>query len=234
MNAADRRRLTPSLAIVAAVLLLVLVALWLGLGRGAHWRDKAAPPKLPPAGANLPAPTVPALDQYAEVWQRPLFSPTRTPEAAAGEGDEASGDLELTGVIMLPGLKMAILHDKTGNKDYRVIEGRPAQGGPALVELHPRSAVVDNAGSRQSLQLVPGPSPAASSAGPQPGAPQPMDNAEPGASGMVSRRAPDNSVRQVPMSTTSEPSSTAARARQLKARIEAERRRAARQHDDGD
>lgn len=233
MNAADRRRLTPSLAIVAAVLLLILVALWLGLGRGARWHDKAAPPKLPPAGANLSAPAVPALDQYAEVWQRPLFSPTRTPEAAAGEGGEASGDLELTGVIMLPGLKMAILHDKTSNQDYRIVEGRPARGGPALVELHPRSAVVDNSGSRLTLQLIPGPSPAATSGSVQPGTPQPMDNAEPAASAMVSRRAPDNSMRQVPMSTSSEPASTAARARQLKARIEAERRRAARQHDGG-
>lgn len=234
MNAADRRRLTPTLAIVAAILLLILIALWLGLGRGAHWRNKAAPPKLPPAGANLSAPAVPALDQYAEVWQRPLFSPTRTPEAAAGDGGEASGDLELTGVIMLPGLKMAILHDKTSNADYRIVEGQPARGGPALVELHPRSAVVDNSGSRLTLQLIPGPSPAASSGGAQPGAPQPMDNAGSAASAMVSRRAENNSMRQVPMSTSSEPSSTAARARQLKARIEAERRRAARQHDGGD
>jgi general secretion pathway protein N len=233
VNAADRRRLTPSLAIVAAILLLILIALWAGLGRGAHWHDKAAPPKLPPVGANLPAPTVPALDQYAEVWQRPLFSPTRTPEAAADDDGEATGDLELTGVIMLPGLKMAILHDRTSNKDYRLVAGQPAQGGPALVELHPRSAVVDNAGARLSLQLIPGPAPAASSGGPQPGAPQPMEGADAGASGMVSRRAPDNSVRQVPMSTTSEPASTAARTRQLKARIEAARRRAARQQHGG-
>src|SRR6185437_5196264 len=92
MNAADRRRLTPSLGIGAAVLLLVLIALWLGLGRGAHWHDKAAPPKLPQAGPNLPAPTVPLLEQYAAVWQHPLFSPSRTPEAPAGNGDEATGD----------------------------------------------------------------------------------------------------------------------------------------------
>ena len=117
------------------------------------------PPKLPPLGTSLPSPTVPPLDQYAEVWQHPLFNPSRTPEAAAGNGDEATGDLQLTGVIMLPNLKMAILHDKTNNKDYRIIEGRPSRGGPALVELHPRSAVVDTSGSRVNLQLIPGPSP---------------------------------------------------------------------------
>lgn len=231
MNAADRRRLTPSLGIVAAALLLVLIALWLGLGRGAHWRDKAAPPKLPPLGTNLPAPTVPSLDQYAVVWQHPLFNPSRTPEAAAGNGDEATGDLQLTGVILLPDLKMAILHDTTNGKDYRVIEGRPSRGGPALVELHPRSAVIEAAGSRMNLQLVPGPAPDASAPA-QDGA-QPPQSAGEGASAMVSRQAPNDSGRQVPMAGPGEHSSTDARARQLRARIEAARRRAARQHEGG-
>ncbi|HJR11421.1 MAG TPA: hypothetical protein VJ823_08380 [Rhodanobacteraceae bacterium] len=231
MNAADRRRLTPSLGIVAAVLLLVLIALWLGLGRGAHWHEKAAPPRLPPLGTNLPAPAVPPLDQYAAVWQRPLFNPSRTPEAAAGSGDEATGDLQLTGVIMLPDLKMAILHDKTSNKDYRIIEGQPSRGGPALVELHPRSAVVDVSGSRVNLQLIPGPSPG-TSAPAQDGA-QPQQSAGQGASAMVSRQAQIDSGQRVPMSGTGGQSSTEARARELKARIEAARRRAARQNDGG-
>ena len=232
MNAADRRRLTPSLGIVATVLLLVLIALWLGLGRGAHWHDQAAPPKLPPVGTNLPAPTVPPLDEYAAVWQHPLFNPSRTPEAAAGNGDEATGDLQLTGVIMLPDLKMAILHDKTNNKDYRIIEGRPSRGGPALVELHPRSAVVDTSGSRVTLQLVPGPSP--DSSAPAQDATQPEQSAEQGASAMVSRQAQSDSGRQVPMGGSRIQPTAEMRARQLRARIEAERRRAAaRQHDDG-
>jgi general secretion pathway protein N len=232
MNAADRRRLTPSLGIGAAVLLLVLIALWLvGLGRGAHWHDKAAPPKLPQAGTNLPAPTVPPLEQYAAVWQHPLFSPSRTPEAPAGNGDEATGDLQLTGVIMLPDLKMAILHDKTNNRDYRIIEGRPSRGGPTLVELHPRSAVVETSGSRVNLQLIPGPSP--DSSAPADNGAQPQQSAGQGASAMVSRQAPSDSGRQVPMAGPGERSSVEARARQLKARIEAARRRAARQHDDG-
>jgi general secretion pathway protein N len=214
VNAADRRRLTPSLGTVAAVLLLVLIALWLGLGRGAHWHDDAAPPKLPPLGTNLPAPTVPPLEQYAATWQHPLFNPSRIPEAAAGNGDEATGDLQLTGVIMLPDLKMAILH-----------------GGPTLVELHPRSAVVETSGSRVNLQLIPGPSPDASA--PAQDEAQPPQSAGQGASAMVSRQAPSDAGRLVPRAGPGEPSSAEARARQLKARIEAARRRAARQHDDG-
>jgi general secretion pathway protein N len=231
MNAADRRRLTPSLAIVATVLLLVLIALWLGLGRGAHWHDAAAPPKLPPLGTSLPAPTVPPLEQYAAVWQHPLFNPSRTPEAAAGNGDEATGDLQLTGVIMLPDLKMAILHDKTNNRDYRVIEGPPTRGGPALVELHPRSAVVETSGSRVTLQLIPGPSPDASA--PAQGEAPPPQSAGQGASAMVSRQAPGDAGRAVSRTGPGGPASADARARQLKARIEAARRRAERQHDVG-
>lgn len=218
MNAADRRRLTPVLGIVAVLLLLVLIALWLGWGRGAHWRDDAAPPKLPPPGASLPPPAVPPLERYAEVWQRPLFSPTRTPEPVANGDGAAGGDLELTGVIMLPGLKMAILHDKASNRDYRVVEGRPSGDGPALIDLQPRSAVVEASGSRVQLQLIPG---ASSDAG---GAQGP-DSAAQAASAMVTRRV---------ARAAGQPSDGNAgeRARQLKARSEAERRRVA-QHDDG-
>jgi general secretion pathway protein N len=230
VNAADRRRLTPSLGILAAALLLVLIALWLGLGRGAHWHDKAAPPKLPQAGTNLPAPTVPPLEQYAAVWQHPLFSPSRTPEAPAGNGDEATGDLQLTGVIMLPDLKLAILHDKTQNKDYRAILGRPSRDAPALIELHPRSAVVDASGTRLTLQLVPGAAPDAGNA--QADDPQPAPSAERGGSGMVSPPGDDASGRQTAISAGR--ASAAARASQLKLRIQAARQRAEQQNGGGD
>ena len=230
MNAADRRRLTPMLGIIAAALLLLLTALWMGLGRGAHWHDNAAPPRLPPVGASTPPPAVPPLGQYADVWEHPLFSPTRTPAPAAGGGDTASGELELTGVIMLPGLRMAILHDKTRNKDYRVIEGRPSREGPSLLELHPRSAVVESAGSRQQLQLLPGPAPAVTDAGP--GAEASPGSPGQGASAMVSRQGEPAFQRGNPPGNFGQ-ASAEARARMLKARIEAARRRMARQRGGG-
>jgi general secretion pathway protein N len=230
MNAADRRRLTPALGIVAAVLLLLLIALWTGLGRGAHWHDDAAPPRLPPAGAATPAPSVPPLGRYADVWEHPLFSPTRTPAPAAGGDDTASGDLVLTGVIMLPGLKMAILHDKTRNKDYRVIEGQPSQEGPSLVELHPRSAVVDSSGSRLQLQLISGPAPGITNAGP--GNDGPVESAGQGASGMVSRPREPAFRRGMPQGNPGQ-ASDQARVRMLKARIDAARRRMDRQRGSG-
>jgi general secretion pathway protein N len=240
MNAADRRRLTPAFGTVAAVLVLLLIALWAGFGEGATWNDNAAPARLPPVGATTPAPAVPPLDRYAEVWQRPLFSPTRTPApATAGEG-ASSSDLQLTGVIILPQLKMAILHDRTNGKDYRAVEGQPSHEGPILVELHPRSAVIEVSGSRQELQLVPGPTPdygVPANGFPNPdeqqgeqGEPVPM-SAGSGASAMVTRREMQDSGGQ-PVDRSPTPTagaqSAAARARALKARIDAQRRRAAR------
>lgn len=228
MNAADRRRLTPMLGSLAGLLALLLIALWAGLGRGARWHDVGAPAQLPPAENTLPAPAVPPLAQYAEVWQHPLFSPTRTSEAAAAGGGEASGDLQLTGVVMLPGLNMAILHDKTSGHDYRVVEGQPGQGGPVLVELHPRSAVVESSGARLQLQLIPGPSPEAGNVPPpEEGPGVPVQGPRPG-SGMVTRPEAQNVVPGRGGAGQG-PESAEARARALKARIEAQRRRAQRQ-----
>lgn len=238
MNATDRRRLTPTFGIVAAILLVLLIALWAGLGRGARWHDDAAPSQLPAVGAATPAPAVPPLDRFAEVWQHPLFSPTRTPEAAAAGDGGSSGNLELTGVIMLPHLKMAILHDKTNGRDYRVVEGQPARDGPVLVELHPRTAVIEVSGARRQLQLIPGPAPDSSAAGVN-GFPNPEPRGEPvpsagsGASAMVTRREPQEGGQPANRSPNPAPGamSVGARARALKARIDAQRRRAA--HHDG-
>lgn len=166
MNAADRRRLTPALGILAALLAALLIALWAGVGSAAHWNDNASPPPLPPARAATPPPSVPPLENFANVWEHPLFSPDRKPIAApAGSGANAnSGDLELTGVIMLPGLHMALLREKNSGHTLRVREGQSANG-TTVVEVKPRSAVVDINGSRTELPLKVGPAPGNRGAG---------------------------------------------------------------------
>lgn len=221
MNAADRRRLSPVLGGIAAVLALLLIALWAGLGRGVHWRDDVGAPRLPPAGSAVPAPEIPGLAQFATIWERPLFSQTRSPEPATDAG-QASGDLQLTGVILLPDLKLAIVHDKTTGRDYQVVQGQPAGNGPTLVELKPRSAVVDASGSRLRLQLIPGPSPVAANL---PGSGEPGQAAEGPDSGMVTPPEPQDSA--------SGAQSREARLRALKARTEAARHRNQQQLDDG-
>lgn len=221
MNAADRRRLTPALGVLAGILVLLLIALWAGLGRGVHWHDRADAAKLPPAGAAVPPPVIPPLAQFSAIWERPLFSQTRTPEAAGG-GEEVSGNLQLTGVVLLPDLKLAIVHDKTTGRDYRIVQGQPPGNGPALLELKPRSAVIDASGSRLQLQLIPGPSP---QAGAEPGANDPAQAATKPDSGMVTP----------PEAADARAKSRAEHARALlNARIEAARRRAQQQQDGAD
>lgn len=177
MNAADRRRLTPALGLLAVLLAALLIALWAGVGRGAHWNDNASPPPLPPAHAATPPPSVPPLENFAAVWEHPLFSPDRKPIAApAGANNNANtGDLELTGVIMLPGLHMALLREKNTGRTLRVREGQSANGA-TVVEVKPRSAVVDINGARSELPLKVGPAPANGGAGENgaPSSPQSM------------------------------------------------------------
>ncbi|NID16157.1 general secretion pathway protein GspN [Luteibacter yeojuensis] len=155
MNAAGQRRLTPVLAIVAIVLALFVVSLVLGLGRGVRWDPPGEPQPLPAVRpVAMPPPTL--LARFAEVWQRPLFMPDRKPAAVAETGEDTGniGDLELTGIIVTPGLRMALLRDRTKDSTVRVKEGSAlADGHWTLASLSPRSAVFESGGERRELTL---------------------------------------------------------------------------------
>ena len=157
MNAASQRRLTPILVIVA----LLLGALWLsllaGFGRGVHWDAPRATTLPPSAGkhASLPPPLPPA--EFAPVWQQSLFSPDRKPEAHAASGGSSLGDLKLTGIILTPQLHMALLQDRNSNKELRLREGQSLPDGSlSLVEVKPRSVILDSAQGRTELKLPAG------------------------------------------------------------------------------
>jgi general secretion pathway protein N len=157
MNAANQRQLTPLLIALVVVLGAVLLLLLAGIGRGAQWDEPRSLAPLPPAGnpANLPQPV--PLQQFALVWQKPLFSPDRKPVARAADGGSNLGDLELTGIILTPGLRMALLHDRNGDKQVRLREGEALPDGSVkLVELRPRSALFDSPAGRTELKLPAG------------------------------------------------------------------------------
>lgn len=155
MNAAGQRRLTPVLAVIALALGCTAAAFALGIGQGVRWDDPAAPEALPALRAAAMPPTSP-LNRYAEVWQRPLFMADRKPAAIADTDDSSSniGDLELTGIIMTSGLRMALLRDRGKDMTVRVKEGSAlADGHWSLASLTPRSAIFDNGGERRELTL---------------------------------------------------------------------------------
>lgn len=156
MNAAHQRRLTPVLGALAVALAALLLLLLSGVGSSARWSPPRPLPPLPPASrANLPQPKL--LQQFSVVWQKPLFNPDRRPLARAAAGGSDLGDLELTGIIITPDLRMAMLHDKNGNQEIRLRQGASLpDGSVTLVEVHQRSAVFDSAAGRTELKLPAG------------------------------------------------------------------------------
>lgn len=156
MNAAGRRRLTPLLLALALLLGAWFLLMLAGIGGGVRWAPPRTPAPLPawhPAALPVPVP----LEHFAQVWQQPLFSPDRKPVAQAGSGGGQLGDMQLTGIILTPGLHMALLQDKQGNKEVRVREGATLPDGSwTLVELQPRAAVFESTSGRTELRLPAG------------------------------------------------------------------------------
>ena len=158
MNAATERRLTLPLIALVVLLAAVLLTLLGGLGRDVQWnppRPAAAAANTPASAARLPPPT--PLARYAEVWQKPLFSPDRKPSAHAAGGTSNIGELQLTGIILTPQLRMALLRNANGGQEIRVREGSALpDGSSTLVELQPRAAVFDSSSGRTELKLPAG------------------------------------------------------------------------------
>jgi general secretion pathway protein N len=157
MNAAAQRRLTPLLAGTAVSLAVLWLALLAGLGRGVHWEPPRAAGRLPAAGKAAALPPPLPSEHFAAVWQQSLFSPDRKPEAHAVSGGSSLGDLELTGIILTPQVRIALLHDKDGKQGLRVREGQTLPDGSAtLVEVKSRAVIFDGAQGRTELKLPAG------------------------------------------------------------------------------
>jgi general secretion pathway protein N len=158
MIAATQRRLTPVLVIVAVVFGVLLLVLLAGVGQGVHWD---APRETPPltVAHSVTLPPAPPLASYAPVWEHPLFTSDRKPMISAASGGGVSlGDLELTGIIITPELRMALLRDKTSkDKEVRVRQGDALPDGSwTLVDLQPRSAIFASSTGRTELKLPAG------------------------------------------------------------------------------
>jgi general secretion pathway protein N len=240
MNAADQRRLTPVLGIACVLCALVLGALVLGVGRGVHWGAAGKSSPLPAAAASARR-SSPPLQQFAAVWQHPLFTTDRqpAPESDGGGGTVTLGDLQLTGIILTPDLRMALLHGRS-EQDVRVLEGENVgSSGWTLVDLKPRSAVFSRNGQRTVLKLVVagdtggGATPAPSASGGKDNhRVMPATAVHPGRAAALRQRG------KAKVSASPEPGAKAENSRQrrtqaLKARIESRRRQMQAQQEQG-
>jgi len=105
------------------------------------------------------------LDRYTEIIQRPLFSQTRRPpveeEAAAAEGESSAQPAKpaqpppfvLTGVIIAPDKREALLREAKGKKVSRIQQGAQIRGWQLEV-VSPEAVVLRRAGDTQELKLL--------------------------------------------------------------------------------
>jgi len=140
------------LAGVCGALLLVSLAFEVGLGRGYSWLepDPDKDPGLSVAAIDREVFKLPPESSYADTDARPLFNEDRKPtpdtpdEQAAPAPPSAPLNISLTGVVLTPKMRMALIQDKSKNNSISLKEGMPMpgdQGGWTLTEVRQRSAV---------------------------------------------------------------------------------------------
>lgn len=166
MNVRTGRLLTNGLAAACGVLLLAAIAQYAGLGRGYGWlpQDSVASDQAKAVNIDRDPFKLPPMTAFADIDARPLFNADRKPSPAdesADDGGEAPAnplDITLTGVVLTPGLKMAMVLEKSGkrgNQGQALKVGMPLEGdlaGWTLVEVKPRSAVFRN-GSNETSEV---------------------------------------------------------------------------------
>lgn len=157
MNLKMQARLSVVLAAACGIFGLLALLFWLGVGSGYRF--------LPPstdATHRLPSVTtiekkpfnMPEFGHFAEITQRPLLSDDRLPiPPGADQVDDTPEappvplQVQLTGIIITPELRMALLKDNTNNKAVSLKEGMPLPGNQSawlLVEIQPRKVVFKN------------------------------------------------------------------------------------------
>lgn len=140
--------------------------LWLGAVLGMGGRVEAVEP-LPASALPQPGPATPdrigPLIRYAEAAARPLFTQDRRPRSflasvPEGEGEaaqSASLDFILTGVLISPQVRLAIVQPTSGGESQRVREGSTPEGanGWRLLEVQPRRVIFEGSSGQVTLDL---------------------------------------------------------------------------------
>ena len=198
MNVRTTRLLMIGLAASCGALVLLLLIQLASFGRGYGWLvDSQGVQKLDVGNIDRTPFNLPAESTYSAVAARPLFNDDRqpTPFDAVADATPAAPpvplNISLTGVIVTPKLRVAMIQDKARNQPQALRVGMPLEGEQSqwtLVEVKERSAVFENPASERNtveLETSAVPLPAAAAAPPiqqpqppqrtiKPGQPQPI------------------------------------------------------------
>jgi Type II secretion system protein C len=163
MKLSTRRKLTTGLAIACGVLMLTAM-LQRQLGWGTQYTVLPEAPVTPDESLKAPLKesnnTMASELAYDEINQRSLFTQTRTaPSEAIIAPPDPKVDIpkvpltaQLTGVVITPNRKVALLRSSGGDQSYRLREGMPFPGdlaGWRVTQINARSVVFDGGGQGQ-------------------------------------------------------------------------------------
>ncbi|WP_257385679.1 hypothetical protein [Tahibacter caeni] len=168
MNARTARLITTGLAGACGVMALAGVLAWMGAGKGYGWLPETeAPPVTGVGRIDTEAVVMPPNSEFAEVRQRPIFNEDRKPtpivETAKDEPPPSVPlNITLTGVVLTPDVKLAMVRDNAKNEAVSLRIGMPLPGeqqGWTLTEIRARSVVFKNPqdeASEVELEVAPG------------------------------------------------------------------------------
>jgi general secretion pathway protein N len=167
MSTQGAKLLTLILAGACGVLFLLALALQIGLGRGYSWLPAEVDASAVGAAAIDRTPfKLAAETEFAATQARPLFNEDRKPtpdepsdESGAPQPPSAPLNVALTGVVLTPELRVAMVQDKSkGNASVALKEGMPMpgdQGGWTLARVNPRSAIFrETSGDEIEVELT--------------------------------------------------------------------------------
>ena len=167
MKLSTRKKLTVALGVSCAVMMLFLL-LQRQLGLGSTYTtlpDSAGPVELAvEAPQSEFKPDFPSELTFLEINDRSLFTQTRTaPAKAAPAVAEAAADIpkvpltaQLTGVVITPTRKVALLRSAGGDQTYRLREGMPFPGelaGWRVTQINARSVIFDGGANQGQVEL---------------------------------------------------------------------------------
>ena len=140
--------------------------LWLGalLGMGGRVvQDAPVAAGALPVPAAAPPDRIGPLTQYASAAARPLFTQDRRPRSFLATAPESGQDVAqmqrldfvLSGVVISPQVRLAVLQPTTGGESQRVQVGQAPEGaaGWRLVDLQPRRAIFEGPDGQQVLDM---------------------------------------------------------------------------------
>jgi general secretion pathway protein N len=155
MNARTAQQLTYGLAGLCGVLGLFAILAWMGAGRGYSWLADSGEPEPVTGVGRIDAGqvSIPPEAQFAEIQQRPIFNEDRKPTPPAPPdkpGEEVKAvplNITLTGIVLAPSARLAMVQDNAKNEAVTLRVGMPLPGDQqvwTLSEIKNRSVVFKN------------------------------------------------------------------------------------------